>query len=124
MPTLELVDIWKSFGKVQVLKGVNLRVEEGEFVVLLGPSGSGKTTLLRIIAGLEVQDKGHVKIGEKIVDDLTPRERNVAMVFQNYALYPHKTVFENIALPLQTRKIKSDEIEKKVREIAGLLEIE
>ncbi|MDP8022910.1 MAG: ABC transporter ATP-binding protein [Nitrososphaeria archaeon] len=124
MPTLELVDIWKSFGKVQVLKGVNLRVEEGEFVVLLGPSGSGKTTLLRIIAGLEIQDKGHVKIGEKIVDDLTPRERNVAMVFQNYALYPHKTVFENIALPLQTRKMKKDEIESKVKEVAGLLEIE
>jgi|OSPMetMinimDraft_2_1075162.scaffolds.fasta_scaffold14075_1 multiple sugar transport system ATP-binding protein len=124
MPTLELVNIWKTFGKVQVLKGVNLRVEEGEFVVLLGPSGSGKTTLLRIIAGLEVQDKGHVKIGEKIVDDLTPRERNVAMVFQNYALYPHKTVFENIALPLQTKKLKRDEIEKKVKEIAELLEIE
>ena len=124
MPTLELIDVWKSFGKVQVLKGINLKVEEGEFVVLLGPSGSGKTTLLRIIAGLEIQDRGHVKIGDKIVDNLTPRERNVAMVFQNYALYPHKTVFENIALPLQTRKMKKNEIESKVKEVASLLEIE
>ncbi len=124
MPTVELVDIWKSFGKVNVLKGVNLKVEEGEFVVLLGPSGSGKTTLLRIIAGLEYQDKGHVIIGGRVVDDLTPRERNIAMVFQNYALYPHKTVYENIALPLRTARMKQDDIDKRVRDVAALLQIE
>ena len=90
----------KDFGTHRVLDGIDLQVEPGEFVSLLGPSGCGKSTLLRIVAGLETQDAGTVSIGGRAVDTLRPRERNVAMVFQNYALYPHLSVRDNIAMPL------------------------
>ncbi|WP_449462833.1 ABC transporter ATP-binding protein [Tardisphaera miroshnichenkoae] len=123
MPSVRLEKISKSFGKNRVLNEVDLEVRDGEFMVLLGPSGSGKTTTLRIIAGLEIQDSGHVYIGDKLVDSLPPRERNVAMVFQNYALYPHKTVYENIAMPLMAKKVSPSEADKKIKEVAETLGI-
>ncbi len=123
MPAVRLENISKSFGKNQVLSELSLEVKDGEFMVLLGPSGSGKTTTLRIIAGLEVQDSGHVYIGDRLVDSLPPRERNVAMVFQNYALYPHMTVYQNIAMPLVAKKVSSSEADKKIREVAKTLGI-
>ncbi|MGC8631039.1 MAG: ABC transporter ATP-binding protein [Thermoprotei archaeon] len=123
MPEVRLENIRKSFGKNQILNGINLDVNNGEFLVLLGPSGSGKTTTLRIIAGLEIQDSGHVYIGDKLVDSMAPKDRDVAMVFQNYALYPHKTVAENIAMPLIAKKEKASVIEEKVEEIAKRLDI-
>lgn len=106
-----------------MIDNISLSVEDKEFLVILGPSGSGKTTLLRIIAGLEKPDSGKIIIGEKDVTGLSPKERDVAMVFQNYALYPHMSVFENIALPLKVRGLRRDEIEKKVENVASLLKI-
>ena len=102
---LELQAISKSFGANRVLNDVSLRVEPGEFVSLVGPSGCGKSTLLRIISGLEMQDRGHVAIGGQTVDALSPRARNIAMVFQSYALYPHMSAFDNIALPLTVSRL-------------------
>ncbi|MFT6913805.1 MAG: multiple sugar transport system ATP-binding protein [Motiliproteus sp.] len=94
----------KSFGNTSVLKNIDLDIKEGEFMTLVGPSGCGKSTLLRIIAGLESQSGGHLKIGGKVVDELRPRDRNLAMVFQSYALYPHLSVYDNIATPLWMRE--------------------
>src|SRR5262245_53110708 len=105
MAAVTLSEIRKSFGAVSVLKGVSLAIGKGEFLTLLGPSGCGKSTLLRVIAGLEAQDSGSVAIGERIVDALRPKRRNVAMVFQSYALYPHMTVAGNLALPLRMRHL-------------------
>ena len=104
--------------------GVDLEVRRGEFLVLLGPSGCGKSTTLRIIAGLEKPDSGRVYIDDIDVTDLPPRERNVSMVFQNYALYPHMRVFDNIAFPLRLKKLPKDEIRRKVKMIAEMLKIE
>jgi len=105
MARLTLRDISKSFGAVSVLRDVSLEAQHGEFVTLLGPSGCGKSTLLRIIAGLEPQDAGTVAIGDRVVDRWKPKDRDVAMVFQSYALYPHMTVAANLALPLQMRRL-------------------
>lgn len=100
MATIELSGIRKSFDGTDVLKGVDLAIDDGEFVSLVGPSGCGKSTLLRIIAGLEPQGSGEVRIGGEPVDGVRPSQRNLAMVFQSYALYPHLGVFDNIAVPL------------------------
>src|ERR1700712_4132127 len=100
MARVELRQIGKAFGTTPVLQGVDLDVADGEFLTVVGPSGCGKSTLIRIIAGLEPQDRGSVRIGGAEVDHLRSYERNVAMVFQNYALYPHMTVFQNMATPL------------------------
>jgi len=105
MGEIVLDGIRKRFGEVEVLKGVSLRISEGEFVTLLGPSGCGKSTLLRIIAGLERQSDGRVEIAGRVVDEVAAKDRNIAMVFQSYALYPHMTVRENIALPLDMRRL-------------------
>ena len=102
---LELIGLKKSFGAMPVLRGVDLKVADGEFVAIVGPSGCGKSTLLRVLAGLEDQDAGHVHIGGACVDQLAPKARDVAMVFQSYALYPHMTVAQNIALPLVMRDL-------------------
>ncbi len=118
-------DVRKSFGKFVALKSVSMEVADGEFTVLLGPSGCGKTTLLRIVAGLETADRGAVWIGERRVDRLPPRDRNIAMVFQNYAVFPHMTVFENIAFGLRMQKRGGEEeIRRTVHWAAELVHIE
>jgi len=118
-----LSGIKKSFGQNPIVKGVDLQVGEGEFLVMVGPSGCGKTTLLRLIAGLEQVDEGEVRIGGVRVNDIPPRDRDVAMVFQSYALYPHMTVRENLAFGLTLRKLPAAEIASRVQEVAGMLEL-
>ena len=103
---------------------LNLEIADGELMVFVGPSGCGKTTALRMVAGLEEITSGDLRIGERIVNNLPPRERDVAMVFQNYALYPHKSVYDNLAFPLRLRKLAKAELEQRVRRIARLLELE
>ena len=115
--------IAKRFGAHAALRGVDLEIGAGECMVLLGPSGCGKTTLLRLLAGLETPDAGQLWIGDRVVNDLPPAERDVAMVFQNYALYPHFTVFENIAFPLSARRVAEAEIGPRVRRAAERLEL-
>jgi ABC-type sugar transport system ATPase subunit len=119
-------DVTKRFGAHTAVDRVSLDVDTGECLVLLGPSGCGKTTLLRLVAGLERLDSGAIWIGDRRVDGLEPAARDVAMVFQNYALYPHLTVFDNIAFPLRTRRAAADEIDRRVRDAAarvGLAEL-
>ncbi|MGA7143063.1 MAG: ABC transporter ATP-binding protein [Desulfobacterales bacterium] len=123
MAFVELKDLTKHFGQVKAVDGVNLEISAGEFLVLLGPSGSGKTTLMRLCAGLEQPTAGHLIINGQVVNDIPPREREIAMVFQSYALYPHKTVFKNIAFPLTVEKLAKKEIKKKVEWSADLLGI-
>src|SRR6187431_1289486 len=106
------------------VKDVSLEIRDKEFLVLVGPSGCGKTTTLRMVAGLEEITSGEIRIGNEVVNDLPPMDRNIAMVFQNYALYPHKTVFDNMAFGLQMRGYKKDDILKRVREAAEILGIE
>ncbi len=105
MASISLRKLRKNFGPASVLRGISLEIADGEFLTLLGPSGCGKSTLLRIIAGLDVQDEGSIAIGERTVDALRPKQRDVAMVFQSYALYPHMTVAQNMALPLRMRRL-------------------
>jgi len=124
MATLELVNVVKKFGDFTAVDSFNLRVEEGEFVTLLGPSGCGKTTLLNTIAGLEDATSGEILINGEVVNELGPFERDVAMVFQNYALYPHMTVEENIGFSMRLRKRSGDEIARRVRKVASMLELE
>src|SRR5262245_55192748 len=111
----------KRFGAHQALRDLTLEVEPGECLVLLGPSGCGKTTLLRLLAGLETADAGRILIGDRVVNDVPPPERDVAMVFQNYALYPHFSVFDNIAFPLRARRLPAEEIAPRVRQAAQRL---
>jgi multiple sugar transport system ATP-binding protein len=120
---VRLEDISKQFGKLSVFSHVNLEISVGELFSLVGPSGSGKTTLLRIIAGLETQDSGHVYIGSRAVDKLGPAKRNIGMVFQDYALYPNKTVTDNIISPLMVKGVKKADAMKEAREMAELLGI-
>ncbi len=124
MGQLKLDDVRKSFGSIEVIKGVSLDVPHGEFVVFVGPSGCGKSTLLRMIAGLEEITTGNVEIEGKIVNELAPVKRGIAMVFQSYALYPHMTVFENIAFPLRVEKLPQAEVEAKVMEASGILKLD
>src|SRR5215207_5513005 len=114
----------KRYGEVVAVNEVSLTVEDGEFVALVGPSGCGKTTTLNLIAGLLEMTGGDIYIGERLVNDLDHKDRDIAMVFQNYALYPNKTVYKNLAFPLQMRKTPKDEIDRRVRETARLLSIE
>ena len=128
MEYVKLVDIWKTYktkaGSVTPLRGLNLSVDRGELVVVLGPSGEGKTTLLRIIAGLLRQDRGHVYLRGQLVDDVPPKDRNVAMVFQSYAIYPFMSVYDNIAFPLKIKHVPKQEIDRQVKEVAKLLKID
>jgi len=121
---VRLKDIHKSFGIVDVVKGLDIEVDDGEFLVLLGASGSGKTTALRMIAGLESVTSGRVLIGERDVTDVLPKYRDIAMVFQSYALYPHKTVFANIAYPLAVRKHSRAHIEASVMDVARQVQLD
>ena len=124
MTFLKIEDIDKSFGKNSVIRKFNLEVEKGKFLVLLGPSGCGKSTLLRMIAGLEKIDKGKIILENSLLNDLLPSKRQIAMVFQSYALYPHMNVSQNISFGLTTEKISKDEIKRKVTEAAKILKIE
>ena len=117
-------DVSKTFGQVHAVNHLNLQVEKGQFLVLLGPSGCGKTTSLRMLAGLERISSGTIRIGDKVVNELPPRARNVAMVFQSYALYPHLSVYDNLAYPLRIRGLPKASIGPRVREVAALLRIE
>ena len=121
MANVEVVDIRKNFAAVEIIKGINISIDEGEFVTLVGPSGCGKSTLLRMIAGLEQISGGELRIGGKRVNDLPPKERDIAMVFQSYALYPHLTVAENMSFSLMLRKAGKSEIEAKVSRAAKIL---
>jgi sn-glycerol 3-phosphate transport system ATP-binding protein len=123
MADLELTHVKKRFGKTEVVRDVSLAVENGEFIVLVGPSGCGKSTLLRMVAGLEEVSDGQIRIGERVVNDLEPKDRDIAMVFQNYALYPHMSVFDNMAYGLKIRRLSSEEIRRKVDQAARILEL-
>jgi multiple sugar transport system ATP-binding protein len=123
MTRIRLEDIAKSFGSATVIKGLNLTIEEGEFFTFVGPSGCGKSTILNMIAGLEAPSRGLIFFNERLVERLSPRERDVAMVFQSYALYPHMTVRGNIGFPLVMQKERKEVIEKEVLRLAGLLGI-
>ncbi len=124
MARVLLDNVTKSFGEVIAVNRLSLEVKDKEFMVLLGPSGCGKTTALRCIAGLESPQEGAIYIGERLVNDLDPKERDIAMVFQSYALYPHMTVFKNLSFPLENAKMPKVEVKNKVREVAELLKIE
>ena len=123
MANLNLKNIKKSYGKIDVIHGVDLDIKSGEFIVFVGPSGCGKSTLLRMIAGLEEITGGSLEIDNQIVNDVVPAERGVAMVFQSYALYPHMTVFDNMAFGLRQSKVAAAEIEKRVNAAAKSLQI-
>ncbi len=125
MAEVILKDICKSYDNgFNAVKNVNINIEDKEFVVLVGPSGCGKSTTLRMIAGLEDISSGELHIGDKLVNDVDPKDRDIAMVFQNYALYPHLSVYDNMAFALKLRKTPKDEIDKKVREAARILDLE
>ncbi|WP_461207222.1 ABC transporter ATP-binding protein [Clostridium sp. DL1XJH146] len=125
MAGLKLKNIYKVYaGNVTAVKDFNLDIEDKEFIVFVGPSGCGKSTTLRMIAGLEEITKGELYIGDKVVNDVAPKDRDIAMVFQNYALYPHMTVYDNMAFGLKLRKTPKDQIDKQVKEAARILDIE
>ncbi|UUP19710.1 sn-glycerol-3-phosphate import ATP-binding protein UgpC [Nitratireductor thuwali] len=124
MATISIRDIRKSYGKTEVIHGVSLDVADGEFIVIVGPSGCGKSTLLRMVAGLERITAGTIDIGGRVVNDLEPRERNIAMVFQNYALYPHMSVFDNMAYGLKIAGQSKEEIRARVDKAAAMLQLQ
>jgi len=123
MAGVSLRNVRKSYGGTQVVHGVSMDIADGEFVVILGPSGCGKSTLLRMVAGLEVISAGEIAIGERVVNQLEPKDRDIAMVFQNYALYPHMSVYDNMAYGLRIRGMSKHEIEARVQKAAGILEL-
>ena len=123
MATVTFDHVWKRFDEVVAVNDLSLDIQDEEFLVLVGPSGCGKTTSLRMIAGLEDISEGSLKIGERVVNDVAPKDRDVAMVFQSYALYPHMSVYDNLAFGLKLRKIPKDEIDRRVREAAKTIEL-
>jgi len=124
MASVTFNHVWKRFGDFAAINDLNMEIEDKEFLVLVGPSGCGKTTALRCLAGLEEVSEGEIRIGDVIVNDIAPKDRDIAMVFQSYALYPHMTVFDNMAFGLKLRKIPKDEINQRVESAARKLEIE
>ena len=125
MAEVRLVNVSKSYdGENKAVDNINLEIIDKEFVVLVGPSGCGKSTTLRMIAGLEEISEGEIYIDAKLVNELSPKNRDIAMVFQNYALYPHMSVFDNLAFGLKIRKYKKEEIKKRVYQTAKILELE
>ena len=123
MVEVKLVNLCKYFGPVKAVDKLNLHIKDKEFVALLGPSGCGKTTTLLMIAGIYKPTSGYIYFGDKIVNDLPPKDRNIGMVFQSYALYPHMTAYDNIAFPLKLKKVPKHEIDKKVKKVAEFLRI-
>ena len=123
MADVSLTNLHKTFDRTEAVRGVDLDIAENEFLVLVGPSGCGKSTILRMIAGLEDITEGNIEIGGKVVNDIPPKDRNIAMVFQSYALYPHMTVHENMSFGLRLRKYSKDEINKRVLDAAKILSI-
>ena len=121
MATVTINEAWKYYSGYEALKGVSLEIADGEFVVLVGPSGCGKSTLLRMIAGLEDISGGEIEIGDRVVNDLPPKERDIAMVFQSYALYPHMTVRENMGFSLRLKGVPKPEIDQKIKRAADVL---
>src|SRR4030095_8878001 len=119
MAKVELRDVRKSYGDLEVIHGVTTSVADGEFIVIVGPSGCGKSTLLRMVAGLEQITSGDIVIGERVVNTLEPKDRDIAMVFQNYALYPHMSVFDNMAYGLRIRGFSKDDIKARVDRAAA-----
>jgi multiple sugar transport system ATP-binding protein len=124
MAQVNLENVWKQFDSVVAVRDVSLTINDKEFVVLVGPSGCGKSTTLRMVAGLEEITKGTIKIGDRVVNDVPPKDRDIAMVFQNYALYPHMSVYDNMAFGLKLRKFPKQEIQQRVQEAAVLLGIQ
>jgi len=124
MASVTYEHVTKRFGDVVAVNDLDIKVEDKEFLVLLGPSGCGKTTTLRLLAGLEEPTEGNIYIGERVVNDVPPKDRDIAMVFQSYALYPHMSVYDNMAFGLKLRKTPKAEIERRVKEAAGILGIE
>ena len=123
MAGVAIRNVHKSFGPVKVIQGISMDIADGEFVVMVGPSGCGKSTLLRMVAGLESITSGEISIGERVVNELEPKDRDIAMVFQNYALYPHMSVYDNMAFGLKMRKFPKAEIAKRVQDVAEILGI-
>ena len=123
MSTVTFQGVSKKYGEVLAVDNLTLEINDGEFMVLVGPSGCGKTTSLRMIAGLEEISDGTLLIGDKVVNDIAPKDRDIAMVFQSYALYPHMTVRDNLAFGLKLRKIEKGEIERRVNEAAAILDL-
>jgi len=121
MATVTFDGVYKRFGDFIAVKDLDLAIQDGEFMVLVGPSGCGKTTSLRMIAGLEEITDGTLRIGDRVVNDIAPKDRDIAMVFQSYALYPHMTVRDNMSFGLKLKKVPKPEIEKRVNEGAGML---
>ena len=123
MAELSFVDVKKSYAGLQVIHGVSMEVKDGEFVVIVGPSGCGKSTLLRMVAGLEAITAGEIRIGARVVNELEPKDRDIAMVFQNYALYPHMSVYDNMSYGLRIKRFSREEIDQRVQRAAGILEL-
>ncbi len=123
MAQVELRGVRKSYGQIPAIHGIDVNVADGEFIVIVGPSGCGKSTLLRMVAGLEAITAGEIAIGERVVNDLEPKDRDIAMVFQNYALYPHMSVFDNMAYGLRIRGFTRGDIDARVQKAAGILEL-
>ena len=123
MAGVTLDHITKKYGEVTAVNDLNIQIRDQEFLVLVGPSGCGKTTSLRMIAGLEEITAGELKIGSRVVNDVAPKDRDIAMVFQSYALYPHMTVRDNLAFGLKLRKVPKQDIERRVKEAADILDI-
>src|SRR5471030_1579284 len=125
MAQVTLRGVKKTYdNKVAVIHGIDMEIADGEFIVIVGPSGCGKSTLLRMVAGLEKISGGEVAIGDRVVNELEPKDRDIAMVFQNYALYPHMSVYQNMAYGLKIRKLAKDDIDARVRKAAKILELE
>lgn len=123
MATVSIKDVWKYYGKTMAVKDLNIEVQNNEFICILGPSGCGKSSTLRMLAGLEFISSGDIYFGDVRVNDIPPKDRDIAMVFENYALYPHKTVFENMANPLKLQGMNKSDIKERVEWAANVLEI-
>src|SRR2546426_8349087 len=123
MATIELRHVWKRYGQVVAVRDLSLACEDGQFLCLVGPSGCGKSSTMRMVAGLEQITAGDLLMDGRRVNEVPPRDRDIAMVFENYALYPHLSVFDNMAMPLRTRRVPTAEVDRRVREAAEILSI-